>query len=63
LIDEEEVTTDPTRNLPAPKVWKTVPKSLSQADLEAMVASLGNSPLKPLVKDSAFTDSTGKRMS
>jgi integrase/recombinase XerD len=44
LIDEEEVTSDPTRNLPAPKQWKTVPKALSQADLDVMVASLGNSP-------------------
>jgi len=43
LIDEEEVKSDPTRNLPTPKQWKTVPKALSQADLEAMVSSLGKS--------------------
>lgn len=43
LIDEEEIRIDPTRNLPVPKRWKTVPKPLSQADLEKMVASLGSS--------------------
>ena len=34
---------DPTRNLPVPKGWKTVPKPLSLADLETTVASLGSS--------------------
>jgi integrase/recombinase XerD len=43
LIDEEEVQFDPTRNLPVPKGWKTVPKPLSLVDLEKMVASLGTS--------------------
>ena len=43
LIDEEEIAADPTRNLPAPKGWKTVPKPLSLADLESMVSSLGSS--------------------
>ncbi len=52
LIDEEEITKDPTRNLPAPKQWKTVPKALSQVDLEAMVNSLGNSRLE--IRDRAI---------
>jgi integrase/recombinase XerD len=43
LVDEDEIQIDPTRNLPAPKRWKKVPKSLSLADLEKMVASLGTS--------------------
>lgn len=41
LIDEEQIEINPTRNLPAPKAWKTVPKSLSPADLDCMLASLG----------------------
>ncbi len=45
LLDDGEVTVEPTRNLPVPKQWKTVPRALSQADFEKMVASLGNSTL------------------
>jgi integrase/recombinase XerD len=52
LIDEEEIQIDPTRNLPVPKHWKTVPKALSLADLEKMVASLGASWLD--VRDKAM---------
>lgn len=52
LIDEDEIEIDPTRNLPVPKGWKTVPKSLSPADLDAMVASLGFSWLD--VRDKAI---------
>jgi integrase/recombinase XerD len=52
LIDEEEIRIDPTRNLPVPKRWKTVPKPLSQSDLETMVASLGSSWLD--VRDRAM---------
>lgn len=52
LIDEEEIEIDPTRNLPVPKGWKTVPKSLSLADLDSMVASLGSSWLD--VRDKAY---------
>lgn len=40
LLDDGEVTIEPTRNLPLPKQWKTVPRALSQADFEKMVASL-----------------------
>lgn len=43
LIDEEEALSDPTRNLPVPKQWKTVPRSLGTADLNTMVASLKGS--------------------
>ncbi len=52
LIDEEETQLDPTRNVPVPKSWKTVPKPLSLADLESMVASLGSSWLD--VRDRAI---------
>ena len=52
LIDEEDIEIDPTRNLPVPKGWKTVPKSLSLADLDSMVASLGYSWLD--VRDKAI---------
>jgi len=52
LIDEGEIQIDPTRNLPVPKTWKTVPKSLSLADLETMVASRGASWLD--VRDKAM---------
>ena len=45
LLDDGEVTIEPTRNLPVPKQWKTVPRALSQADFEKMVASLGTSTL------------------
>ena len=43
LLDDGEVTIEPTRNLPVPKQWKTVPRALSQADFERMVNSLGTS--------------------
>lgn len=43
LVDEEEISSEPTRNLPVPKTWKTVPKALSLTDLEKMVTSLGTS--------------------
>jgi integrase/recombinase XerD len=43
LVDEGLTAIDPTRNLPVPKTWQRVPKSLSLADLEKMVASLGTS--------------------
>src|ERR1022692_4746939 len=52
LIDEDDIQIDPTRNLPVPKRWKTVPKSLSLADLDKMVASLGASWLD--VRDKAM---------
>lgn len=52
LIDEEEIESDPTHNLPVPKGWKTVPKSLSLTDLDSMVASLGSSWLD--VRDKAI---------
>lgn len=42
LIDEEEVTSDPTRNVPTPKQSKSLPKALGLPDLEKMVASLGD---------------------
>jgi len=43
LIDEEEIKTNPARNLPVPKCWRTVPHSLSLADLDKMVAHPGTS--------------------
>lgn len=42
LLDDEVIEHDPTRNLPVPKQWKTVPDSLSLAEVEKMVNSLGN---------------------
>ena len=42
LIDEEEIKTNPTRNLPAPKCWKTIPQSLSVGDLDKMIAHPGH---------------------
>jgi len=52
LIDEEETGIDPTRNLPVPKAWKTVPKSLGLADFDSMIASLGSSWLE--IRDKAI---------
>ncbi len=43
LVDEEEISSEPTRNLPVPKTWKTVPRALGLTDLDKMVASLGAS--------------------
>ena len=43
LVDEEEISAEPTRNLPVPKSWKTVPKALSLADLDKMLTFLGAS--------------------
>ena len=43
LIDEGVTRIDPTRNLPVPKSWKTVPKAVSLAEVNKMVASLGSS--------------------
>ena len=52
LMDESKIEQDPTRNLPVPKTWKTIPQSLSTADLDRMVASLGTSPLD--IRDKAM---------
>lgn len=52
LIDEDEITVNPTRNLPLPKTWKTIPKALGLADLDTIVASLGNSWLQ--IRDRAM---------
>jgi integrase/recombinase XerD len=41
LIEEEEIKTNPARNLPVPKCWKTVPRSLGLGDLEKMIAHPG----------------------
>jgi integrase/recombinase XerD len=43
LLDEEEVKLDPTKNVPAPKQRRALPRILSRAELEKMVASLGDS--------------------
>ncbi len=43
LLDEELAQVDPTRHMPIPKTWKKVPPSLSTAEIETMVASLGSS--------------------
>lgn len=52
LVDEGETVHDPTRNLPAPKTWKRVPKALGEADLETMLNSLGSSRLD--IRDGAM---------
>jgi integrase/recombinase XerD len=52
LIDEDEVQTDPTRNLPVPKTWKTIPKPLGLQDFDKIAASLGTSWLE--VRDRAI---------
>jgi integrase/recombinase XerD len=52
LMDEGEIEHDPTLNFPAPRAWKKLPKSTSQADVEKMVASLGTSPLA--IRDKAM---------
>jgi integrase/recombinase XerD len=52
LIDEGEIAVNPTRNLPLPKTWKTIPKALGLADLDTMVASLGDSWLE--IRDRAM---------
>jgi integrase/recombinase XerD len=41
LIDEEEIKTNPARNLPVPKCWKTIPRSLPSGDVDKMVAHPG----------------------
>src|SRR5581483_8535154 len=40
LLDEGEIRREPTRNLPVPKQWKTIPRALSQSDFEKMLASV-----------------------
>jgi integrase/recombinase XerD len=52
LMDEGEIEYDPTLNIPGPRTWKRLPKSVSQADVEKMVASLGTSPLA--IRDKAM---------
>lgn len=52
LIDEDEMKSDPTRNLPAPKCWNTVPRAASLADVHKMVAGLGTSWLD--IRDKAM---------
>jgi integrase/recombinase XerD len=47
LLDEELAQADPTRHMPIPKTWKKVPPSLSTAEVETMVASLGPSLAEP----------------
>jgi integrase/recombinase XerD len=41
LIDEEEIKTNPAQNLPVPKCWKRIPRSLPSGDLDKMVAHPG----------------------
>ena len=45
LIDEEEIEGNPTRNIPVPRCWKTVPRSLGLVDLDKMIvhSKLGTS--------------------
>jgi site-specific recombinase XerD len=38
LVDEGSLERNPTRNLPRPKAWKKVPKTIRQDDFEKMVA-------------------------
>src|SRR5439155_24609104 len=45
LMDDGEIENDPTLNIPGPRTWKKLPRSVTQAELEKMVASLGTSPL------------------
>ena len=52
LMDEGEIENDPTLNIPGPRTWKKLPRSVTQADLEKMVASLGTSPLD--IRDKAI---------
>ena len=46
LMDDDEITTDPTLNLRSPKTWKKVPQAVGELDIDKMIASLGNSPLE-----------------
>jgi integrase/recombinase XerD len=46
LINEEMITTDPTRGIPLPKTWKNLPKSLSAEEIQTMHDSISvNTPL------------------
>jgi integrase/recombinase XerD len=50
LIDEEEIKNNPARNLPVPKCWKTIPRSLASGDLDKMVAHPGISGRSPAAR-------------
>src|SRR5579864_947022 len=52
VLDESLIERDPTRNLPGPRVWKKLPRSISREDVEKMVASLSRSPLD--IRDKAI---------
>jgi integrase/recombinase XerD len=52
LLDEEEVKSDPTRGVPSPKQRRSLPKALSQAEVESMLTSLTDSPMD--VRDRAM---------
>ena len=45
LINEEMITTDPTRGIPLPRTWKNLPKSLSPEEIQTMVDAI--SPVTP----------------
>jgi integrase/recombinase XerD len=52
LIDDEEIAHDPTIGVPLPRFTKPLPHIARQADVEKMVASLGDSPLE--IRDRAM---------
>ena len=45
LIDDEELTRDPTIGVPKPRYTKPLPGIARQADVESMIAALGDSCL------------------
>jgi integrase/recombinase XerD len=45
LLDEEEITKDPTIALPIPKTWKTVPHSITAEEVQKIADQLDASPL------------------
>ena len=48
LLDEEVVQTDPTVDLPVPKSWKTMPKSISVEEVQAMADGLSSTSAQGL---------------
>jgi integrase/recombinase XerD len=40
MLDEDAIQTDPTFDLPVPKSWKTMPKSISAEEVQAMADGL-----------------------
>jgi integrase/recombinase XerD len=53
LLLDKKIEHDPTLNIPSPKQWKVLPKSLARDEIEAMLAARGTAAAQIQSKDAA----------